>query len=67
MTPLETAATHITTGSFRPSPIIFYNETHGENGMAACHNQNGHGGLGRRPLAPAHGSPRRSPYQPLPR
>ncbi|XP_075729616.1 uncharacterized protein LOC142771692 isoform X2 [Rhipicephalus microplus] len=52
MTPLETPATHITPGSFRPSPIIFYNETHGGNGMAACHNQKGHGGLGGTLLHP---------------
>ncbi|XP_037498150.1 uncharacterized protein LOC119371762 [Rhipicephalus sanguineus] len=59
MTPLETAATHITPGSLRPSPIIFYNETHGGRGMTTYHNHNIHGGPGgsiSHPLTEVHGA-----------
>lgn len=57
MTPLETAAIHVTPGSLRPSPIIFYNEPHG-NGMTTYHNQHGHGpgAGGLHPSAEVHGA-----------
>ncbi|XP_075525028.1 uncharacterized protein LOC142557218 [Dermacentor variabilis] len=54
MTPLETAATHVTPGSLRPSPIVFYNEAHG-HGMTTYHNHHGAGGGGLHPSAEVHG------------
>ncbi|XP_050031796.1 uncharacterized protein [Dermacentor andersoni] len=55
MTPLETAATHVTPGSLRPSPIVFYNEAHG-HGMTTYHNHHGAGGGGLHPSAEVHGA-----------